>query len=135
MDDAALVRRGDAEDDVHAVVNGLAGGQGTLGQAPAKRVALEQLGDGVRDAALRPEIMNGEDVRMRERGNGLCLAFESREGGRILGKTLGQDFDGDVAVQLGIARAVDLPHSSNAKRSRDFVRPELRSHGEWHDRG
>ena len=35
----------------------------------------------------------------------------------------GQDFERDIAIQLGIARAIDLSHSAFADRRGDYRRP------------
>ena len=42
-----------------------------------------------------------------------------------LAKRGGQDLDGDVAIQLGVARAVDLAHAARAQGSDDFVWAEF----------
>ena len=53
---------------------------------------------------------------MRQRRHRLRLALEPRQRRRILRQRLGQDFDGDVAIQLGVAGAVDLAHAAGAER-------------------
>ena len=42
----------------------------------------------------------------------------------------GQDLDRDVAVQLGVARAKDLPHAPFADRRDDFVNAQTGAEGE-----
>ncbi len=69
---------------------------------------------------------------MRERGDGLRLALEAREGGGVGREPVGKNFDRDVAVELRVARAVDLPHSARSERPDHLVGSELRSGGERH---
>ena len=63
---------------------------------------------------------------MRERGDGLRLALEARERVRVVGDGRGQDLDGDVAVELRVARAIDLSHAACSERRQDLVRAESR---------
>jgi hypothetical protein len=81
---------------------------------------------------LPPEVVNGEDVRMRERGDGLRLPLEPREGCGVRGERLGQDLDRDVAIQLRVARSVDLAHAACTKQRDDFVRAEASAGGDGH---
>ena len=48
------------------------------------------------------------------------------------GCRLGKDLDGDVAFQLGIARAIDLPHAAAAEERQDRVLADLRARGQRH---
>ena len=50
------------------------------------------------------------DVGMIERREHLCLALEARDALRVRGHGVRQDFDGDAAPELRIARAVDFAH-------------------------
>ena len=54
----------------------------------------------------------------------LRLALKPREPLRIGGERLGQDLDRDVAIQLRVARAIDLAHAAGAERRQDLVRAE-----------
>ena len=57
---------------------------------------------------------------MRERGDGLSLALEAGERHGIVGQLGGEDLDGHVAGELGIAGAVNLadaPAPSGARIS------------------
>ena len=47
-----------------------------------------------------------------------------------LANDVGQDLDRDVAIQLRVARAIDLAHAAGADRHDDFVRAEA-SAGNW----
>src|SRR5215467_8239670 len=51
----------------------------------------------------------------------LRFALEASHAGRVLCESLGQDFDGDVAVQLGVGGAVDGAHAAFAELGPDPV--------------
>ena len=50
--------------DLHRIVGRLARGQRTFLQAVAQRDTIEKFGDEVRDFAVCPNIVDGEDVRV-----------------------------------------------------------------------
>ena len=78
---------------------------------------------------MRAEVEDREDVRVRERGDGLGLALEARERVGVRGQLRGKDLDRDVAVELRVARAVDLAHAPGAERREDLVGAEACSGG------
>ena len=55
---------------------------------------------------------------MVQRGQRLRLAGEAGEAIGIGRQRRGQDLEGDVAIELGIARAIDLAHPAGAQRRR-----------------
>ena len=61
---------------------------------------------------------------MGDRGDGFCLALESRAPVGIDRKTLGKNLDRDVTVEPRIAGAVDLAHAAGPNGGLDFVRAE-----------
>ena len=63
------------------------------------------------------------DVRMVERRERLRFALEAREPLRIGGERGRQDLDRDVAIELGIARAIDLAHAAGADGARTSYGP------------
>ena len=58
---------------------------------------------------------------MIQGGKGLGLAFEAGDAIRIGRQPLRKDFDRDVAVELGIAGAIDLAHAAFAQLRQDVV--------------
>ena len=48
------------------------------------------------------------------------------------GKQIGQDFEGNIATELGVPRTIDLAHSPDAKRAQDFIRAEANASGKGH---
>jgi hypothetical protein len=51
----------------------------------------------------------------------LGFALESGEALGVRGEGIGQNLDGDVAIQLPVSGAVDLSHASRADLREDFV--------------
>ena len=49
---------------------------------------------------------------MVECGEHLRFAFEASQAIAVVGQMLRQDLDGDVALQLRVARAIDLAHAT-----------------------
>jgi hypothetical protein len=133
VDDPALVRRGEALRDLQAVVDRLPLRKLSTAVEPSlQRLSFEQLRDRVGNAVVPAEVVDREDVRVRERGDRQRLALEARQGVGIPGERLGQDLDRDVAVQLGVARAIDLAHSPDPQWREDFERGESGSCRECH---
>ena len=54
----------------------------------------------------------------------LRFALETARGGRDRARTLGQDLDRDVAIELRVARAIHLAHAAGAEGGEDLVRAE-----------
>ncbi len=79
MDDPLLVGGGEAFRDLQRVVDGLLLRNRAGVELPAQRLAFQKLHDGVGDAVLVAEVVDREDVRMRERRDRLRLSLEPRE--------------------------------------------------------
>ena len=69
---------------------------------------------------------------MVERGQRLGFALEARDAFGVGGERLWQHLDGDLAIELGIARAIDLTHPAHAKQRADLVRAEASTCSESH---
>ena len=132
MHDPLVVRRRQAARDLQCEVERLADRQGRAADALPERLPFQQLGDGVGHAGFDADIVNRQDVRMRERGDRLGLALEAGERGGIGGQPLGQDLDRDIAIEARVAGAVDLTHPPGADRSDDLVGAEAGAGCEWH---
>ena len=66
---------------------------------------------------------------MRQGGDSLGLALEAGQPVGVGGHALGQDLDGDLAIELRIPRAVDLAHAAGAEGREDLVGTESRACG------
>ena len=69
---------------------------------------------------------------MIERGEDLRFALEPRETIGIARECVRQDLQRDVAIELRVARAIDLAHAAGTERRDDFVEAESRADGERH---
>ena len=59
---------------------------------------------------------------MVQRREHFGLTLKPRKPHRIAYERLGQNFQRDIAVQLRVARPVDLPHPARTDKCRDLVR-------------
>ena len=85
VDDAAVVRRGETLRDLLGVVEGLANPRRAVSQDRAQLFAFEQFGDDVGRAAMRSDVVDGENVRVIESRSGSRLLFEAGEAVSIAG--------------------------------------------------
>ena len=77
MDDALGVRRGEAVGDRRGDLRRLRPADAADGDPGAEVFALEQLGDGVREAVFGAEVVDRENVRVVELRDRLGFAFET----------------------------------------------------------
>ena len=132
MNDALLVRgvervgksRGDPEE--------LLGWQGALGDEDIERLALDELHGQEVDAARLLDRVDADDAGMIQGGECFRLALEPLEPLGASGHLGRQDFQGHVAAELCVFRAVDFAHSAGADRRDDLVRPEPGARWECH---
>jgi hypothetical protein len=118
MHHAARVSRG----DLCAVVDRLAWRQRTVSEQVAQRAAIEQFHHRVGDGAVLAEIVDRDDVRVGQRGDGTRFGFEPSACDRIVRQRVGDDLDRDVALQPRIAGAIHLAHPAGTEQVEDLVR-------------
>ena len=97
-------------------------------------LALEQLGHDKRCAALGADVVDRQDVRMIERGDGPGFLLEATEPVGVSGNLVGKDFDGNVAVEAAVASLVDLAHAAGPDGCEDLIRPEASAGQEGHEK-
>ena len=126
MDNALLVGGGEATGDLLAVVDRFARSKWTIAQAVAERLAFQQFGDYIGRAMVSAnvrftDIKDRKDVGVVEGGRGAGFLREALQAVGVGGKRRGQNLDGDVALQAGVAGAVHLAHSTCTERRLNFV--------------
>ena len=132
MDDALLVRGiqglGDLTRDRQGVFQRNRATSDPIGQG----VALDQLEDQRVGLAAVLESINRRDVWMVERRQHLRLPAEAGEALRLQRECRSNHFQRDVAIELGIARAIHLAHAAGAERGENLIRAEARAGSEGH---
>jgi hypothetical protein len=116
MNDPLLVRRFQSRRNLPRDAEGFFERQGTL--------EVGALDEFHHQRALLDAI-HGSDIGMIQRGQYLRFALKARHILRIVSQRRGEDFDGDVAIQLTIAGAVDFAHPAGAEGCEDFVGAEF----------
>ena len=132
MDDAAARARGQRVGDLARHRQRLVERQRALGDALGEGRPLDQLDDQAPAPARVLQAVDRPDVRMIEGGQHLRLAPEARQALGVGAVELGEDLQRDVAVELGVARPVDLAHAAGAERRLDLVGAEAGAGGEGH---
>ena len=135
MDDANLVRRLERLGNLARERQRLVNGNRTLRDALGEVFALDELHDNRARASGVLDAVDLRDVRMVEGGEDLSLALEAgdavaaaRLGCAGVSRQMGrQDLDGDVAIQLGVAGAIDLAHRAGAEGADDLVDAKARA--------
>jgi hypothetical protein len=108
--------------DLDAVVDSLGNRHGPAVQPLAERLSLQQFEDGVVDAILGADIVQGEHVRVAEAGDDTCLLLETLQSVGIAPTATGQNLDRDRAAEAGIDGAVYLAHASRTQGGIDSIR-------------
>ena len=123
MDDALLVRGLEGRRDLRGVIEG-----GVERQGPAQGRPVHQL----HDEAAGLDGVDLRDVGMVEGGKRLGFALEPGEPVGVIGKRVGQPLDRHVALERGIAGAIDLAHAALADERHHDVRTDSGTEGERH---
>jgi len=95
-------------------------------------VPVDQLHDQGPHAPRLLEAVDLRDVRMVERRQRLRFAHQPAEALRLVRELLGEDLDGDVALQPRVAGAPDLSHPAGPEGTDQLVDAEFRAGGEGH---
>src|SRR5262249_37939877 len=95
---------------------------------PAQRAAFDEFGrDEMRAARFRndfADLVNGNDVRMIERGGGARLLAEAMDALGIFGEMRRQQFERDLTAQPRVARQIHLAHSSARDLADQVIMPD-----------
>ena len=77
-------------------------------------------------------IVQRADVRVVERGNRAGFTLEASPPIGIADIPLGDDFDGDRAIEPGVPRLVHLAHAAGPKGLEQLIGAESRARGQPH---
>ena len=89
-------------------------------------LALDEFHDQRRDTVGFFGAVDRGDVWMIQRGQQASLAVEARAPPGIDAEDLGQNLDRDVAAELRVVGAIDLPHPAGAQELNDPIRTDRR---------
>ena len=78
--------------------------------------------------SLRPDLVNGQNIRMIQRRGSARLAFETAQLHLVRGQPLRKKLERDFAPQLLVSRHVHLAHSAHANERLDPVMTDQFSH-------
>jgi len=78
------------------------------------------------------DVVEDQNVRVRERSRGAGFLLEPAQAVRIGGEGGGEHLHGHLAPKPRVAGAVDLSHAPGAQRGEDLVRPETCSGRDRH---
>ena len=135
MHHAARVRRREAARDLPRVLGGLPRGKGAALEPLRQRLPLEDFGDDEGGVGLDADVVDRKDVGMIQPARGARLLFEPAPAHGVAGELRGKHLEGDVALQLRIARAIHLSHASCAKGAEDLETAESIPYRERHVTG
>ena len=120
--DAAAVRVGQRPCHLAQHARRLRWRQRPAGAEPlAQCLALHVAHDEKNEATRLADAMDRDDVRVREPGRHARLAQEPLPRRRCAREVRGQDLDGDVAIQLHVAREVNHAHAAAAELALEGV--------------
>src|SRR5262245_1056581 len=126
MDHATLVSRLQCIDNLQRDTSG-----DVRQHRPLQRHAIHVLEHEV----VRAEVVDLTDVGMVQRGDCASFLVEPVHAIRVIRKRLGQDLDGNLAVQPGVARPVHFAHTTCTKRGGDLVGTESSTSLQGHIEG
>ena len=89
--------------------------------AMLQRHALQQFHGDERHARIPVNVVNGADAGMIQRGRRLRLALEPFKRGLVGRRILRKEFQGNLAPELGVLRAVDHAHATAAQLLDDAI--------------
>ena len=98
-----------------------------LGDELGEVVALDVAHGEEEDAVLLSRLVDGDDVRVVERGRDPRLAQEALAEALVLGELGGDHLEGDLAPEPRLLGAIDRAHSPSADEGLDPVAGDRRS--------
>jgi hypothetical protein len=98
----------------------------TIGQSFASQALHHQ----IVGAILGADVVQTADVGMRKLGDGTSFTLKALLQTGTRDKMPGENFDGDITVEAGIACTVDLTHAARTQR-REFRRAQVSCQRLW----
>ena len=128
VQDAAAMRLGEGRGHLLEELDRAVGRERALAAEQVVQVlAVDELHGDVADAAGLAHGVDLHDVGMLDGRGGAGLALEAGDEAAVGGEALGEDLDGDEAVEGGLPRLVDGPHAASAEDLHDLELAEGRA--------
>jgi hypothetical protein len=86
-----------------------------------ERLALDQPHDEIKQLALVPKIVYGQNTRVLQVGDHARLALETRYELWVFGQVRAHDLDRHVALHVDLPRPVNRRHPALTHAAQDFV--------------
>ena len=128
VNDAVLMRRLQRLRDLLRDRQGLREGQAPSGHPIGQCLTLDEFKDQRAHTTGFFQAVDRADAWVVQRGQQAGLALEPREAVGVCGERRRQHFEGDLAPELGVAGAIDLPHPARAQERKNRGRPDLPAH-------
>jgi len=94
---------------------------GAPGDPVLERRALEEFHDDEGPAAFLADLVDGADIGMVEGGGSLRLTLKTGQSLRVFGDVIGQELEGDKAVEVQVLGLVNHAHATAAELFDDAV--------------
>jgi hypothetical protein len=94
----------------------------------AQRMAFDELGHYEIEGINLPDFMNGEDIRMVQRGGDVSFSPEPSQPVCVLGELCGQQLQRDAPIEAKILSEEDITHPSLSYVSYDPVGADVPSY-------
>ncbi len=132
MDDRFLVRRFETFGELDEKRDGLVDRDRSAGDSIRQRLAFDQLHRQQPLAIGLLEPIEGGDVCVIQLREQLRLPLKPIQALSVSREFIGKDFDGDVASEFRVTRAINLAHAACTDGLDDFVGTELGSCSKCH---
>ena len=67
------------------------------------------------------DLVDGDDVRMIQRGDGARFLFEAADRVAVAGQPVAEELDRHLAAEPGVVREIDLAHAAAADEGQDLI--------------
>ena len=121
MHDTRLVRLRQGIRELGGDLKGLLQPRPSALQQVSKGRAFDDFHHDVELAVALADVVDRDDARMIQRGQRSGFLLETPDGGGAGGGFDAQDLEGDVATELRVSCAIDLPHPAGSKQSDNLV--------------
>ena len=100
-------------------------GEGTVAQAVAEGLTLQQFGDDVGRTTVVANVVDRKNVRVVESSGGAGFLREALQAFRVHREGRGKNLDGDIPIEAGVAGPVDFAHPACAQGRLNFIGAEF----------